>query len=307
MWALFKRWWPLIGLAIYLCFATDFTISSLWTCHPAPDGSTQAIKSQYAENCSYLHGPFLISIGWLIDFIDEHDGFFTVLFTAGLVGFTAALWRSTENLWKAGERQYRLTRAMALNTQTQTRQSNESAADKAERELRAYIFITAPLSLDTIGPDKRAHFTFGVKNAGKTPAYRLVHTGTIELLPHPLPDDFPFPDLTLPKSRTNLAPDSPLNGHVVAEKSFSPEEWAEIFRGMNPGTGKRLYVFGHLEYLDCFQQKRWTRFCVNFAGAHELVPIAEAGNWDAIESIVRQPNVALTFETASQHNETEEG
>jgi hypothetical protein len=102
-----RRYWPLVFLAIYLCFATDFTISSLWTCHPPPEGSTEAIKAEYAKNCSYLHGPLRIGLRWIIDFIDVHNGFFVVLFTGGLVAFTAALWRSTDKLWEAGERQLR--------------------------------------------------------------------------------------------------------------------------------------------------------------------------------------------------------
>jgi hypothetical protein len=94
-------------------------------------------------------------------------------------------------------------------------------------------------------------------------------------------------------------------GHLLATKKFSQAEFIEIFNGHNPG--KRLYLFGQTDYVDAFKRERWTRFCYSFPGLHEFIPLAQAGNWQAIAVRQNMQGFAFTFEIANQHNETDDG
>lgn len=111
-----RRYWIALVLIGLLAAILDTTASSLWTCHPPPEGSAAAVKAQYAENCSYLQGPLLVSLEWLVSFMDHHEGFFVGLFTAGLVGFTGALWRSTDGLLRATNESIKIANQEFIST-----------------------------------------------------------------------------------------------------------------------------------------------------------------------------------------------
>src|SRR5215204_4601373 len=101
MWAWFKKWWPVLvicGLAIAIL---DGTLSSLRTCHPVSGQGNQAIQGQKAEECTALAGPILISLQWLVHFLDEHGDILVAIFTGFLALYTGRLWFSTEKLWEA--------------------------------------------------------------------------------------------------------------------------------------------------------------------------------------------------------------
>jgi hypothetical protein len=102
-----------------------------------------------------------------------------------------------------------------------------------------------------------------------------------------------------------IGPRYETQGHILATQKFSQAEFATIFQGQNPG--KRLYIFGQTDYTDAFKRDRWTRFCYSFPGCHEFIPLAQAGNWQAIANSINIPGFAFVFEIANQHNETDDG
>ncbi len=185
-----------------------------------------------------------------------------------------------------------------------TKDSVVAMRDTAQRQLRAYVAIT-PSRISQIGPDKKLAFTFMQLNGGQTPAYAANHSGVILLLDHPIPEDFPFPEIPKERpSRSTLPPRIPFLGNILATQNFTQAEWIEIFQGV-PAGGKRLYFFGRLDYRDAFGHERWNTFCFSFPGWHEAVLLAQQGNWNAID--VASQTAGFQFEAASQHNVTDEG
>jgi hypothetical protein len=73
--------------------------------------------------------------------------------------------------------------------------------------------------------------------------------------------------------------------------------------------GKRFYIFGRIDYVDAFKRDRWTTFCYSFCGYHAMIPLAQQGQWEQIQTafVNPAPGVVLVFEAANQHNCTDEG
>jgi hypothetical protein len=247
--AWFQRYWTAIVVIIAALVVADLVISSTATCHPPPPGSTEAVKQQYNEHCSYLHGPLLISLEWLIDNIDEHDGFFVVLFTAVLAAFTAALWRSTDKLWEAGERQLKTTRSVAAVQARNTRRQLALAEDTAERQLRAYLTVK---KVTTVVSQNRVAAVLEVTNNGQTPADNFspsLHCGVTDNTNF----DFPMPEIPL-RSVGPIGPGDIANPRV--QLKLTEEDY---FTQLMDGRLK-LYVFGRLDYRDCFNKDRFVNF-----------------------------------------------
>jgi hypothetical protein len=205
-----------------------------------------------------------------------------------VAAFTALLFFATIALWLS------------------TRSLVQGAEITAKRQLRPYLLIS-PATLRNFSPNHEVFFGFNQINTGVTPAYGAIQNGAILILNYPLPENYPFPDL--PKrehhSRTILTPRLPITGNVTADGHFTPAQLIEALKA--PAQGKRLYIFGQIDYTDAFKDKHWHRFCYTLARREEWVPLAEAGNWDAINTFLSNPNIGISFETASQHNETDEG
>jgi len=176
--------------------------------------------------------------------------------------------------------------------------------DTAQRQLRAYIYIL-PATMKNLNPNSLIHFSFLEINAGNTPSYETTHNGIISIEDHPLRPNFPFPVLPpAGQSKMMIGPRVQAQGHILATKIFSQTEFVEIFQGRNPG--KRLHIFGQTDYVDAFKRDRWTRFCYSLPGALELIPLAQAGDWQAITNSLESGR-ALSFEIANQHNESDDG
>jgi hypothetical protein len=212
----------------------------------------------------------------------------TALATIAIGIFTWRLELSTDRLWEAGEKQRRLYE------------------DTAERQLRAYIYVH-PVSIYHLDPNSLICFLFSEINAGNTPAYKATQSGVILIENHPLRPNFPFPELPPPgPSRMSIGPGVKPEAIIRARQRFSHAEFVEIFHGHI--RGKRLYIFGQANYIDAFKRERWTRFCYSFGGALDLIPLAQAGDWQTIANLVGAPGApAFSFEIANQHNETDEG
>ena len=117
-------------------------------------------------------------------------------------------------------------------------------------------------------------------------AYEVYYQAVIRILPHPLPENYPFPEMrgTIPSLITIFKDDvfpckypshMPLNEDAVAIVARGEEE--------------RLYLIGMIHYRDAFKRPRYTKFCISVEG-----PIPEAG-----------PNSTVNFFFGSQHNDAD--
>jgi hypothetical protein len=175
--------------------------------------------------------------------------------------------------------------------------------DTAERQLRAYVAVT-PNRLVGLSPTGRPHLTYRLTNFGETPAHGMSHAAILEILPHPLVDNYRFPDLSIEErpSKSVLWRDTPMPyiAHHYRFASFAKEEIIELLEGKD-GGGCRLYVFGQVDYWDAFKRKHWTRFCWSLEPQKaELIALAKADNWDGLAKATLG-----TWELAGQHNETD--
>lgn len=205
------------------------------------------------------------------------------LFTLWVALFTAGLFVSTVGLWIV------------------TYFSLRHARKTAEAELRAYVAVL-PGGLRQVNPNENLAFLFNMLNGGRTPAYNVEYAAVVRLLDHPLPANFPFPALPVaPHSRLVIPNGVPFQGTVVADRRFTQNEIAGLLQA--PVEGTRLYVFGRVDYTDALGVARWTRFCLSFPGFHEMVPLAQQGDWTGIAQALAHPFLGLSFEFAAQHNE----
>jgi hypothetical protein len=242
-----------------------------------------ASNNQAAEKTSQNNiSGFSVSLGIYRDclgyFVHATHDEITALSTLFIALFTLTLWTSTHSLWKAGELH-------------------------GERELRAYI-AAIPAGIQQINPNDRLIVQYAIQNGGATPAHDVEQVAVLRILPYPLPANTRFP--VLPQDRTSkfvIPRGVNYGGAAIADYQFTQNQIVEIFQAPAQG-GNRLYIFGQLDYVDAFRRPRWTRFCASYTGNHDVVPLAQQGNWNAIAQIIRQPSFAVSFEFANQHNDS---
>jgi hypothetical protein len=134
---------------------------------------------------------------------------------------------------------------------------------------------------------------------------------TLRIESHPLPTNFAFPDLPAGDKRETIAvlhPDSslPYTGSFIrTDEPFTEAEIVEILHGHPHGKGRRLYVFGQVDYVDIFGKRHWTRFCACFNGRPNLVTAAENKEWGRIATALNN-SAEGGFGLANQHNCTDD-
>ncbi len=272
-WKLLVLW----GVGIILVFWFVYASESFQGCI---NGSENQTTHDTAQNGgANFFGVFGIYPRCLGGFVHLNRESITALSTLFIALFTLTLWVSTHNLWKAGERH-------------------------AERELRAYVAVV-PAGIGNIDPNQRLAGSIQIINGGRTPAHGMEHTAIMRMEQHPLPSNFPFPNLAgiIRPSRLVVPPQIPFGGQIAADQNFTQNQIVEILQAPIQG-GRRLYFFGQIDYVDAFDVPRWTRFCYSLVGNPTLVPLAQQGNWTAIAQALSQPNFPMVFEFANQHNES---
>jgi hypothetical protein len=247
-----KRYQLVFFVVAYCLAILDVTLSSLATCHPISETGRQAVESQNSQNCSYLHGPFLISLRWLIDFIDQHDGFFVVLFTAGLVAFTAALWRSTSQLWVAGEKQIDLTKRALIST---------------ERAFVSFVDLIWDAILDETGKISGYNISCVFENSGTTPTRHSYARMNWMRFPNPqykegLSHNFDFPELAqLPPSGVPAHDAFPkMSAFFIGPRTrISPVQLfipTPMLVSVYQSAQCQLLIWGWIEYDDIFEDSK---------------------------------------------------
>jgi hypothetical protein len=137
------------------------------------------------------------------------------------------------------------------------------AKDTEERQLRAYVFLSN-VHIRVADNTNILDVKLDVKNFGNTPAKDYSFWACTTIREQPLVNKLPdIPDYG-PISKSLLAPGekrSIYNPSLCETHSYSP--WGGIpvgERQLLQNGQKAIYVFGILNYLDAWSNKRWTRF-----------------------------------------------
>ena len=253
-----KKYWIVLVIVGFLIVIVDTTISSMWTCHPPPEGATNSIKNQYVGSCSNLHGPFLSSAGWLVSFMDRHEGFFVGLFTAGLAVFTAALWRSTDKLWAAGERQLSIAESAAATSRDQLKiMAAVEGPIPIFAEMKLVQFKKIP-GEDALGErlppgiiPPHCRIIFAIENKGRTPL-RMLELCIEKFIGTALPDTPKYANKT--------------TWHLVLEKGpvwIRADDSQIVITAGEIGklaAGGSLWVYGYFTYLNLLDERREHKF-----------------------------------------------
>ncbi|HTA76628.1 MAG TPA: hypothetical protein VK791_05690 [bacterium] len=129
----------------------------------------------------------------------------------------------------------------------------------SEKQLRAYIsLVFNNLIEQDISLDRNYEFHCHIQNTGQTPAYKVVVNAMVGVMPIPYPENFNFelgqvnnPSITVigPQQSTTIYPS------VMGP----PYDLAVIHEIKNPG-GRRLCLYGRVDYKDVFGHPRFTNF-----------------------------------------------
>jgi hypothetical protein len=178
-------------------------------------------------------------------------------------------------------------------------------ADKSSRsQLRAYILVN-PIGITNLDPADNPLMFLHFANVGKTPAHHATYSGDFFIADHPLREDFIFPPLPEQKPGVTTLPGTQFQGNIVSTARFTQAQLVETFQAPAAG-GRRLYVFGKLDYIDSFGTPRWLKFCWSFNGYHPAIPLAQNNQWADIKTMMGQPGVGIAFDAAFKHNDTDD-
>jgi hypothetical protein len=144
----------------------------------------QTVPSRFAELSTVEKGRACLGA-----YIHRYEATITTLATVLLAVFTFTLWSSTSQLWRA------------------TRDTLRHAEGTAERQLRAYVFVsTAKVDEEDSIPYARVE----IKNFGQTPAYKLVSVAGFAIDRYPPPSTLVSSCLKPRQYRTYLPANSKL-------------------------------------------------------------------------------------------------
>jgi len=159
----------------------------------------------------------------------------------------------------------------------------------SERQLRAYVFVDdTEFSWSRSGKEWGAQFSY--RNAGSTPAYDVVVKSGLAL--HRVSDPEPAwkIDNTFPIGL--IGP----NGDKFWDEAFFDEvvPGYHSLRGMLKGGTHEVFLYGRIDYVDEFDQPRWTEFRYSVGG--------ELGYEDFEMSACREGNRTERSERRNQTN-----
>jgi hypothetical protein len=198
-----------------------------------------------------------------------------VVATVFIAVFTGTLWWSTRRLWEAGEKQRTLSEEISM------------------RQLRAYV-SSVPNKLGIVAPGAQIQAAFKIKNTGQTPAHSVQQWSAVDILPYPLPPNYPFPLLASGTytSVLSIPRGGSYTGHQRTTRTFSAAEIEEIMSGQT----KRLYVIGLVKYIDVFDKAWETQFCASLRGGPGLLSALDKAK------IAGESSAIVEFEASEQHN-----
>jgi len=229
-----------------------------------------------------------------------------------LVAFTGFLWWSTRRLWletkrlaEASNQQSTdmrdsiaqagrsatamegVAESMAANVETikTSVEINREIADRqkliTELQTRAYLSVSFGSVVEQNAAGLRYEPKMLLINNGNTPAYNVRYRAAADVLPFPLPAGFGFP-LNHGAPVTSAGMLGPRQNFIISAivpNMVHARDVAEITTGVT----KRLYIWGIIEYQDCFQIDRVVRFSqwILFLGSGQYMALNTAGHNDA--------------------------
>jgi hypothetical protein len=144
----------------------------------------------------------------------------------------------------------------------QARAANQIAEGTAERQLRAYM-LTANCTME-LAPDNDPIAHVRIQNFGQTPAFDVRSWIHIWVEAFPKTVEFPDPPDDLQMSRGIKGPGFHGTFRHRREHPIPPWEMKQI-----EDKTAAIYVYGVIEYIDCFGKKRRTKFMKFFYGKHD--------------------------------------
>ncbi len=164
--------------------------------------------------------------------VHKNEGAFTLVFTFLVALFTATLWQTTKRLVIGAE----LT---------------------AERQLRAYVHIAIRQeSRIEIRGNVILPVNLRIKNAGQTPAYKMVIASQVDVAPFPSPGNLPAPTFDKAKgSETSIHSRQFLWMTSESKNPITDEQISHLLTGVF-----RVYVHGFINYIDVFDCERTAHF-----------------------------------------------
>ena len=177
--------------------------------------------------------------------MDANEPTIVALAMVVVAGFAGTLWAATKKIQRSTEQ-------LAL-----------TAAETAQRQLRAYVSGT-PEFMFSIDESRSPRVRFKLHNSGATPAHEVRHRASVAVLSG---EDFRLPSVPENFSAPAvLFPGAVLCGLATGE---TPLDEATV-AALREGTA-RLYCYGEIDYVDAFMHPHTTRFCHEIAGDRETM------------------------------------
>jgi hypothetical protein len=142
-----------------------------------------------------------------------------------------------------------------------TRRLVREGKDTARRQLRAYVFLDPAKEFTFVRKPSTTHTTevgIHVKNMGLTPAHDVEGHSWMDVNAWPLPANFSFvgPPGEDPVARSVVPPGGLIHFHTGTSRPFTAQELSQI-----QSAAWRVYIYGHIFYVDTFGCRHWTNFC----------------------------------------------
>jgi hypothetical protein len=272
-----KKYWPALILSALILATIDAVISSLITCHPVGANPGSGNHAQVNQECTALSGPLLLSFGAIVDFIDQHGGGVTAIFTVVLAVFTGRLWLSTENLWKVTNESVSLTRDELSLARDEFRSSH-----RPELRLKHIWFSQDRVNPSDIwtGPPALT-VRLDIVNLGRSNAYiDFIGLNTLiiplgDRLPQRPPYDAPNA-VPIKYGLAELKPGITFTPAVTDARILTPHDMAVIRFGQGV-----LYFVGVIGYWDepTGGRLRQTAFCRYLHFQNYPAPLSDGGRF----------------------------
>jgi len=225
---------------------------------------------------------FQYSFNWIVNIINANSTFIGATATIVIAFFTGTLWKATSGMLKtASEQSKAMEKSINETTRAATaiemvakaihgsaRATSESAyatklisinqENAIEMQMRAYLTVLFGVG---IHQDREKNLKFGamlrILNTGHTPAHKVNFKIKTDILPTPLPSNFTFPLLDEFTGESIVGPHQEVT-MTCAVENFVDDKDVKNIQLIN--KGKSLYVWGIVNYIDVFKEKRETRF-----------------------------------------------
>jgi hypothetical protein len=132
--------------------------------------------------------------------------------------------------------------------------------DTARRQLRAYVFVDPLTSLNRSGDDILPS-EINFKNYGVTPAFQISFKVGVGFTTVPIPSDYDFSWKNPRTKQTTTSFALPPNSNGVAGLNLRSEITKPAIE-QSISAGYSLILFGTIEYLDMFEEKHFSNFCI---------------------------------------------